>query len=316
MPRDLHELAKLRDSLSYLYVDKAIVERDDNAIVILRKGERIPVPISSLTVLMLGPGTHLTHAAVCALADSGCMVVWYGEGALRFYGYGMGETRSAERLLRQARCCMDEALHIEVVRRMFALRFADMPMEGKTVSQLRGMEGVRVREAYKLYASRYGMRWHGRSYRQDDWDDADELNQALSAANACLYGLCNAAIVSLGYSPGLGFIHTGKMLSFVYDIADLYKLETSVPVAFEAVTGPRVDDLPRAVRVLMRRRLREARVLKRIADDLDALFDMHEQDDANRSDAGELWDPVSGTVAGGVNRAEDADDGDRDGERR
>lgn len=139
MPRDLHELAKLRDSLSYLYVDKAIVERDDNAIVILRKGRAHSRAVSSLTVLMLGPGTHLTHAAVCAWRTvAHGRLVRRGRAAL--LRLRQGETRSAERLLRQARCCMDEALHIEVVRRMFALRFADMPMEGKTVSQLRGME--------------------------------------------------------------------------------------------------------------------------------------------------------------------------------
>lgn len=125
MPRDLHELSRLSDSLSYLYIEKAVVERDLNSIVILRGNERIPVPISALTVLMLGPGTHITHAAMRIAAESGCMVIWCGEGALRFYGYGMGETRSAERLMRQAECCMDEEKHLEVVRRMFALRFPD-----------------------------------------------------------------------------------------------------------------------------------------------------------------------------------------------
>ena len=317
MPRDLHELAKLRDSLSYLYIEKAVVERDNNAIVILRKGERIPVPISSLTVLMLGPGTNLTHAAMCVLADSGCLVIWCGEGAIRFYGYGMGETRSAERLLRQAQCCMDEQMHLEVVRRMFSLRFPDMLTEGKTISQMRGLEGVRVREAYKVYARQYGMRWKGRNYQQENWEEADELNQALSAANACLYGLCNAAIISLGYSPGLGFVHTGKMMSFVYDIADLYKLETSVSAAFEIVTGRRVDDLSRAIRILMRKRLKEARVLKRIATDLDYLFDVQQgEENINRIDAGELWDPEAGSLIGGVNYAEDADDSNRNGECR
>ena len=113
MPRDLHELSRLEDSLSYLYIDKAVVERDENSIVILRTNERIPVPISSLTVLMLGPGTNLSHAAMKVIADSGCLVIWCGEGALRFYGYGMGETRSAGNLLRQAQCCMDEQKHLK-----------------------------------------------------------------------------------------------------------------------------------------------------------------------------------------------------------
>ena len=123
MPKDMHELSRLEDSLSYLYVDKAIIERDENSIVIIRENERIPVPISTLTVLMLGPGTSLTHAAMMIVAECGCLVIWCGEGALRFYGYGMGETRSARNILRQAQCCMDAGKHLEVVRRMFEMRF-------------------------------------------------------------------------------------------------------------------------------------------------------------------------------------------------
>lgn len=168
MSRDLHELSRLEDSLSYLYVDKAVIERDENSIVIQRMNERIPVPISSLTVLMLGPGTNLTHAAIKVFADSGCLVIWCGEGALRFYGYGMGETRSAGNLLRQAQCCMDAQKHLEVVRRMFGLRFTGMDLSGKSLQQLRGMEGIRMRETYKLMASKHGLIWKGRNYKLEE----------------------------------------------------------------------------------------------------------------------------------------------------
>lgn len=306
MPRDLHELSRLEDSLSYLYVDKAIVERDMNSIVIIRGRERIPVPVSALTVLMLGPGTNLTHAAMKVLADSGCLVIWCGEGALRFYGYGMGETRSAANLLRQARACMDDDMHLEVVRRMFSLRFPGINLEGKTLSQMRGMEGVRMREAYKLLAKKHGLIWKGRSYKMEDWDASDDLNKALSAANACLYGLCNAAIVSLVYSPGIGFIHTGKMMSFVYDIADLYKVETTLPVAFEIATGSRCETIEREARIRLRTVLRERRVLKRIAKDIATLFEGMDAEDPNRQDAGELWDGEDHTIAGGVNHGGEA----------
>lgn len=305
MPRDLHELSRLEDSLTYLYVEKAVVERDENAIVILRGSERIPVPVSSLTVLMLGPGTSLTHAAMRVIADSGCMVIWCGENALRFYGYGMGETRSAERLLRQADCCMDQEKHMNVVKRMFALRFPDLNLDQLTLQQIRGLEGVRVREAYKLFARKQGINWNGRKYDRSDWDQSDDLNKALSSANVCLYGLCNAAIVSLGYSPGLGFVHTGKMQSFVYDVADLYKLETSVPVAFEVAFSHRTEDIERAVRLAMRRALRERRVLKRIAADLEYIFGSECSDDPNRRDAGHLWDDQQGSIEGGKNYSED-----------
>lgn len=307
MPRDLHELSRLEDSISYLYVDRAIVERDVNSIVILKGKDRIPVPISSLTVLMLGPGTNLTHAAMKVIADSGCLVIWCGEGALRFYGYGMGETRSANNLIRQAQCCMDEQKHLDVVRRMFELRFPGIDLSDKTLQQMRGLEGVRMRETYKLLARKNGIIWKGRSYKIEDWDASDDLNKALSAANACLYGLCNAAIVSLGYSPGLGFIHTGKMMSFVYDIADLYKVETTIPVAFEIVSQPRVDPIDREARKRLRTVLRERRILKRIAKDLTFLFDVADGEDANRMDAGELWDGEDKRVAGGMNHGENHD---------
>ena len=301
MPRDLHELSRLEDSLSYLYVDKAVVERDENSIVIMRSNERIPVPISSLTVLMLGPGTNLTHAAMKVIADSGCLVIWCGEGALRFYGYGMGETRSAANLLKQARCCMDAQMHLEVVRRMFELRFPGLDLSGKTLQQMRGMEGIRMRETYKLLARKHGLSWKGRNYKLDEWDASDDLNKALSSANASLYGLCNAAIVSLGYSPGLGFIHTGKMMSFVYDIADLYKAETTIPVAFEIVAQPRSEPIEREARIRLRSVLRERRILKRIANDIAYLFDAIADDDLNRIDAGELWDGEDRAIDGGAN---------------
>lgn len=305
MPRDLHELARLEDSLSYLYIDKAIIERDENSIVVIRKDERIPIPISSLTVLMLGPGTNITHAAVKVIAESGCLAIWCGEGALRFYGYGMGETRSAQHLLRQAECCMNPDKHMQVVRRMFEMRFPGIEMEGLSLNQIRGLEGVRVRETYKLLASKYRIVWKGRQYHFDNWDCTDDLNKALSAANACLYGLCNAAIVSLGYSPGLGFVHTGKMLSFVYDVADLYKLETTVPTAFEVAVSSRTEPIDRATRIRLRTVLREQRILKRIAVDLERIFDIESDGDINQESVGSLWDDENGEAEGGLNHAGD-----------
>ncbi len=308
MPQDLNALPRLRDSLSYLYIDKAVIERDENSIVVLRKDERLPIPVASLTVLMLGPGTNITHAAMRVIAENGCMVIWCGEGALRFYGCGMGETRSSAHLLRQVKCFSDEALRMEAVRRMYSLRFQGVNLDGLNLQQIRGLEGARVREAYRLLAKKYRVKWGGRDYSRDDWDASDDLNQALSAANACLYGLCNAAITSLGYSPGLGFVHTGKLMSFVYDIADLYKMQTSVPAAFEVVSSPRTAEIGMSVRIVLRRLLREQRVLAKISGDLEYIFGEIEQDDVNAEQVGELWDPEIGSVTGGKNYAE-TDDG-------
>ena len=306
MPHDLHDLPKLRDSLSYLYIDKAIIERDNNAIVIIRANERIPVPISSVTVLMLGPGTNITHAAMRVICDSGCLVVWCGENAMRYYGFGLGETRSSANLLKQAELCIDSDKHLAVVKRMYSLRFPGMDTTDMSLAQIRGLEGVRVRETYKLQAKMHGITWQGRNYDKSKWDNSDPLNLALSSGNVCLYGLCHAAIISLGYSPGLGFIHTGKLTSFVYDIADLYKMETTIPAAFDTVAHADPSDIERIVRIRCRDLFRGKRVLRRIATDIDHIFDIGEKDhDINAEQTGDLWDSMNDVVQGGKNYAEE-----------
>lgn len=269
--RDLHELPKLRDSLSYLYVEHAVLNQKQKAIELFREEGTARVPIADLSVLFLGPGTSITHAAVRALCDNGCAIIWTGEEVTRFYAGGIGETRRAYHLLRQARLATDPVKRMEVVVRMYRYRFATELPSDLTLPQVRGLEGVRVREAYARAAREYGVAWSGRRYDRADWGRSDPINRALSAANALLNGLCHAAIVSGGYSPALGFIHTGKQLSFVYDIADLYKVEITIPVAFRAVAES-PDHAEADVRRLCRERLREARLLERVLPDIDALL--------------------------------------------
>ena len=233
--KNLRALPKLRDSISYIYTEHAVIEQDEFSLVIIRKDGRIPVPVSSITCLMLGPGVKITHAAIKTAAENGCMIIWCGDHIQSFYASGMGETRSAESLMLQAKLCMNPVLHKMVVRRMYLRRFGSIVDGSYTIQQLRGMEGVRVREAYQLASKMYGVKWQSRNYKMSKWNDSDPINRALSCANTVLYGLCHAAIVSLGFSPGLGFIHTGKQMSFVYDIADLYKADITIPAAFSAV---------------------------------------------------------------------------------
>ena len=260
-----------------------------------------------MTCLLLGPGTRITHAAIRAICDNGCMAIWCGENVGRFYASGMGETRSAKNLLRQAKACMEEEEHLNVAKRMYQIRFSHTKTDGLSLQQLRGMEGIRVRKAYELAAQAAGVTWHKRTYRTDDWDTADRINKALSEANALLYGLCHAAIVPLGYSPGLGFVHTGKQLSFVYDIADLYKVETTIPAAFSAVkeTVRLTDDLGRAVRVQCRTAFANARLLSRIPKDIAWILRGEETETQdNHTAVGNLWDDEAGGIAGGVNYGE------------
>lgn len=265
---DLHRLPKIRDSLSYLYVEHAKVDRLDSSIAVYEAdGACLPVPASSLCLLMLGPGTRITQSAVSTLADNNCLIAWTGEEGVRFYAYGGGGTRSSASLIHQARLASDPNSRLEVVRQMYRIRFGDKVDPTLTVEQLRGLEGVRVRDTYAQMSAQTGLEWTGRNYDRGNWANTSPVNKALSCANSCLYGLCHAAIVAAGYSPGLGFIHWGKQLSFVYDIADLYKVELTIPLAFElAASG--TPNLERTVRHRYRDVFRDHKLLLRIVPDI------------------------------------------------
>ncbi len=274
--RDLHTLPLLRDSLSYLYVDRAVIQRYRQSVEFVDEIGRVVIPIAALSVLFLGPGTSITHEAVKLLAQNGCSIIWTGENVTHFYAQGSGETRKAQRLLRQAQLVSDPQARVAVVRRMYAMRF-DEPIDPElSLEQLRGKEGVRIRNVYRHAAKRYGLKWRGRRYDRNNWDAADPINRALSSANALMNGICHAAIVSGGYSPGLGFMHTGKQFSFVYDIADLYKTELTVPIAFQVVALG-VQDIEKEVRRRCRIRFHEAKLLERILPDIDRLLDLVEE---------------------------------------
>ena len=295
---NLQLLPKIRDGLSSLYVERARVDRHEKSIAAWDENGMTAIPAAALGVLMLGPGTTLTHAAAQALADNNCLVIWAGEENVRFYAYGTGGTRSGAPLLLQARLVSDEASRLEVVRRMYRMRFTDMPDQAASVEALRGMEGIRVRQAYARASAESGVEWTGRSYDRGNWAEADPVNRALSCANSCLYGICHAAILAAGYSPGLGFIHTGKQLSFVYDIADLYKADVTIPLAFRVAQETPVN-LERAVRHACRDRFREAKLLARIIPDIQKALDVQDDaaaDFAPDSDPAlptELWTPAS-----------------------
>lgn len=268
---------------------------------------------------MLGPGTTITHAAIRALAENGCLVMWCGEGAVRFYAQGLGETRRSRNLLRQASLVSDPALRMGVVRKLYQMRFAERLDESLSLREIRGKEGIRVRQAYAKASRESGVEWKGRVYKRDGWGAADPVNRALSAANSCLYGVCQAGIISSGYSPALGFIHTGRMLSFVYDVADLYKTEVTVPAAFRATVEGRVD-LESRVRHHCRDLFGETRLLFRIQADLEAIMATDGLDlpgdadpDSDPAAPGGLWDPEAGEVAGGQSYGHEPDGGDPGG---
>ena len=286
--RTLYELPRFRDRWSYLYVEMGRLDVDADGLVFHQGDSYIPVPIDQLSVVMLGPGSTVTHAAVKSLSRSNCLLAWVGQDGVRLYAASTGGTYSARRLIHQARLASDETKRLEVAARMYRFRFGEEIPAVISLESIRGMEGIRVRRAYAEASEKYGVPWQGRRYDQDDWTKGDSVNRALSAANACLYGICHAAILSAGYSPGLGFIHTGKLLSFVYDVADLYKTDLTVPVAFR-ITADKPPDLERYVRMECRKTFHEFKLMERLLPDIAEVLSVSD-------DTGESPDELEGRI--------------------
>ncbi len=259
----------MKERSSIVFVEYGQIDVIDGAFVVIDKtGIRTHIPIGGFACLMLEPGTRVSHAAVSLAARAGTLLVWVGEAGVRLYASGQPGGARADRLLHQARLALDETARLKVVRKMFEIRFGEAAPERRSVDQLRGIEGARVRRTYGLLAQRHGVVWKRRAYEVGDWDAADVPNRCLSAATACLHGLAEAAVLAAGYAPAIGFLHVGRPLSFVYDVADLFKLDTVVPVAFDvagrAAKGRLEESPDRAVRRACRDAFRRSALLERI----------------------------------------------------
>ncbi|MDA8431294.1 MAG: type I-E CRISPR-associated endonuclease Cas1e [Geobacteraceae bacterium] len=254
----------IKDRVSVIYIEKGNLDVIDGAFVVVDKtGVRTHIPIGTVACLMLEPGTRVSHSAVVLSARVGCLLVWIGEAGVRLYAAGQPGGARSDRLLYQAKLALDDSARLKVVRRMYALRFKEEPPERRSVEQLRGIEGVRVRKTYELLAQQYGVDWKHRNYDHTEWESGDVPNRCLSSATACIYGICEAAILAAGYAPAVGFIHTGKPQSFVYDIADIFKFDTVVPVAFR-VAGKNPHNPEREVRLACRDAFRQSKMLDKI----------------------------------------------------
>jgi len=255
----------LKDRMSMIFVGMGQIDVRDGAFVVVDEvnGERMHIPVGSVACLLLEPGTRVSHAAVKLASVVGTLLIWVGDAGVRLYSAGQPGGARSDKLLYQAQLALDEGLRLKVVRKMFELRFGEAPPSRRSVEQLRGIEGARVRKTYQVLAKQYGLKWQGRRYDPKQWDASDVANQCLSAATACLYGITEAAILAAGYAPAIGFLHTGKPLSFVYDIADIVKFETVVPAAFRiAAKNPPMPE--REVRIACRDAFKQTRLLQRI----------------------------------------------------
>jgi CRISPR-associated protein Cas1 len=254
----------MKERVSLIFIERGEIDVLDGAFVVIDKnGVRTHIPIGSVACIMLEPGTRVSHRAAALAARVGTLLVWVGEAGVRLYASGQPGGARSDRLLYQAKLALDDQARLKVVRKMYEMRFGEKPPERRSVEQLRGIEGVRVRKLYQHMAQRHGVKWKGRKYDATDWDTSDLPNLCLSSATACLYGITEAAILAAGYAPAVGFIHTGKPQSFVYDIADIVKFDTVVPVAFRiAAKEPREPE--REVRLACRDSFRQTNLLGKL----------------------------------------------------
>ncbi len=300
----LQALPQIGDRMTFLYLEHCQLNREDGAILIRDARGTAAVPAAGISVLLLGPGTNVTHRAMELIGDTGVSVVWVGEHGVRYYAGGRPLTHRSRLLLRQAELVSNQRGHLAVARKMYEMRFPEEDVSAMTMQQLRGKEGSRVRKIYRQAAKRWNIPWSGREFDPDDYQGGSKVNQALSAGNACLYGLALAVIAALGCSPGLGFVHVGHESSFAYDIADLYKAELVIPLAFEIAAQD-----PEDVGAMMRRRVRDAmaagRLLERMVRDIRSLLSDDADEDGGKQDVVYLWDERTEPLASSVSYGKD-----------
>lgn len=302
VPIARHALARVGDRISFLYAERCVVNRDGNSLTLMDQRGIAHLPATQIAALLLGPGTKITYAAMALLGDAGVSTVWVGERGVRYYAHGRPPAKSSRMAEIQAEVVTHQRKRLNCARRMYAMRFPGEDVSSLTMAQLRGREGARMKKVYEAESKRTGVYWNRRSYDPNDFESSDPINQALTAASAALYGVAHAVIAALGFVPALGVVHTGTDRSFVYDIADLYKAEISIPAAFDTVAAAKGKPT-----VEVRRHIRDYvvshRLMPRMVKDLKSLFDI--PDDELVSDVElMLWSELE-VIASGVNWAEE-----------
>jgi len=309
---ELQALPTIRERISFLYLERCLVNRHDNAITVTDLRGTVHVPAAALSVILLGPGTTVSHRAMELIGDTGASVVWVGEHGVRYYAHGRPLTHSSRLLVAQAALVSNTRTRLAVARRMYAMRFIDEDVSNLTMQQLRGREGARIRAVYRQASKKTGVPWNRREYDPNDFFAGDPVNMALSAAHACLYGVAHSVITALGCAPGLGFIHTGHERSFVYDIADLYKADISIPIAFD-IAAQQPEDIGAVTRRAVRDAIADGKILERMVMDIRELL-LGIAEDGSPQDVPEidtnvlqLWDDKNGLVRNAVSYGKELD---------
>lgn len=305
---ELNELGRIQDRVSFLYIEHARLNRQDSALTVTDERGIAFVPAAMVSVILLGPGVDITHRAMELIGDSGMSAVWVGEHGVREYAHGRPLDHSARFLIQQAKLVSNNRTRIAVARRMYQMRFPNEDVSHLTMQQLRGKEGARVRKVYLEQSKATGVPWKRREYRPDNFESSTAINKALTAAHQALYGLSCSVIVALGASPGLGFVHTGHDMSFVYDFADLYKAQYSIPIAFQMTAKHGDNDIADWTRRAMRDAFSSGKLLSTMVKDLKDLLNVDDQVEITTM---HLWDDKHGLQKFGIQYRELDSVGDR-----
>lgn len=266
-------LPQVKDKYPFLYLERGRLEIDDSSIKWIDADNNVvPLPVATLNALLLGPGTTVTHDAVKTATSANCSICWVGEDSLLFYAAGFLPTADTRNLKQQIDLASNKDKSLEVARRMFSRRFPDTELRDKSLQEMMGMEGYRVRALYQQKAEEYQVGWKGRQFTPGKFELADVTNQALTATNAALYGILCSAVHSMGYSPHVGFIHSGSPLPFIYDLADLYKEPLCIDLAFRLTRelAGRYDK--HKVSAAFRQRVIDLDLLAKVGEDIQDVF--------------------------------------------
>jgi len=266
-------LPQVKDKYPFIYLERGRLEIDDSSVKWIDCDcNVVRLPIAMLNCILLGPGTSVTHEAIKVMAAANCSICWVAEDSLTFFAAGQTPTSDTRNFRHQMMLSAGPEKSLAVARRMFAHRFPDVNLNGKSLKQMMGMEGLRVRQLYEEKAAKYHVGWKGRQFVPGKFEMGDMTNRILTAANAALYGIISSAVHSMGYSPHMGFIHTGSPLPFVYDLADLYKSHLTIDLAF-AMTAAMAGEYNRhKLAAEFRRRVIETDLLATIGPDIESIL--------------------------------------------
>ena len=295
-----HILTPAKEKISFLYIEKARIEQTEYGIQVIQGRNYSEIPIATIACLLLGPGVSITHRAVENIASAGCSICWMGEYGTKFYCYGEPMTSHSKNILMQMKYHESTALRMKIVRRMYQIRYPNAHIKSKKIEELRGYEGQHVKECYQRLSEEYNIPWQGRVYHTDDFSQSDDINKNLTMLNQYLYAIIEAILVTMGFSTAIGFIHTGNIHSFVFDIADLYKETVLFPLAFR-ITANDGYNLAK-LRKEFHKTVQEHHLMKQIINDLKKLFIDAEEVCQIPEIEGELWNYKS-FVKSGINYA-------------